>query len=310
MRTRRNRSSGNLMSSRHQTVLLHEVTSWLAIESSHTVVDATLGSAGHAQAILEKLDHSGTFVGIDADSEAIEQAEKALSNVSAKVILVHENFRKIRNILNKHKIASVNAILFDLGWRIEQLSGGRGLSFAKDEPLIMTYDAHPESGVLTAHEIVNTWDEKHIADILYGWGEEHFSRRIAQAIVEVRADTPIESTIQLAEIVARSTPLWYRKRRIHPATKTFQALRIAVNDEMRALEEGLEGARNSLAEHGRIAVITFHSIEDRLVKRVFKQWQSNGDGHTLTKKPIVPAKDEVAQNPRARSAKLRVIEML
>jgi len=293
---------------RHQTVLLHEVANLLAIEPSHTIVDATLGSAGHAQAILEKLDKRGTFVGIDADSEAIAQARKAFGDVSARVVLVHANFRKIRDILVENKISSVNAILFDLGWRIEQLGGGRGFSFSKDEPLLMTYDAHPKPGALTAREIVNTWDEKHIADILYGWGEEHFSRRIARAIVEMRDDTPIESTAQLAYIIASSTPIWYRKRRIHPATKTFQALRIAVNDEMRALEEGLEGARNVLAEHGRIAVVTFHSIEDRLVKQTFRSWQRCGEGQALTKKPITPSKDELSQNPRARSAKLRVFE--
>ncbi|MBI4067797.1 16S rRNA (cytosine(1402)-N(4))-methyltransferase RsmH [Candidatus Kaiserbacteria bacterium] len=294
------------MSSGHRTVLLHEVVDQLAIASG-TYVDATLGAGGHAQAIIDRLDLESTFIGLDADSEAIEAAKKKFADAKPKVVLVHANFRTLKSVLREHHIDTINGIVFDLGWRIEQLTG-RGFSFDKDEPLLMTFDPHPPLDALTAQEIVNTWDEPHIADILYGWGGEHFSRRIAKAIVERRATKPIESTVELAELVSHATPVWYRTRRIHPATKTFQALRIAVNDEVGALREGLASARDILANNGRIAVITFHSVEDREVKHVFRHWESEGTGKVLTKKPITATEEELAENPRARSAKLRVYE--
>lgn len=294
------------MSSGHRTVLLHEVVEWLRIEPG-IYVDATLGAGGHAEAIIDRLDPASTFIGLDADSEAIDAAQKKFAEAKPKVILVHANFRTLKNILSMHDIDAVNGIVFDLGWRIEQLTG-RGFSFDKDEPLLMTFDPHPPEEALTAREIVNTWDEPHIADILYGWGGEHFSRHIARAIVERRAIQPIERTVELADIVSHATPVWYRKRRIHPATKTFQALRIAVNDEIGALREGLTAARDMLADHGRIVVITFHSTEDREVKHMFRAWDAEGIGKVLTKKPITAGEEELGDNPRARSAKLRVYE--
>src|SRR3989344_955905 len=302
MRTRRKLSSSNSMSSGHRTVLLQEAINALHIEPG-TYVDATLGAGGHAQAIIDALGPQSTFVGLDADSEAIEAAQKKFADTKPKVILVHANFRALKNVLSMHGIDAINGIVFDLGWRIEKLMG-RGFSFDKDEPLLMTFDQHPVADALTAREIVNTWDEPHIADILYGWGGEHFSRRIAKAIVERRTEKPIERTVQLAELVSHATPVWYRRRRIHPATKTFQALRIAVNDEIGALREGLVSARDVLADKGRIVVVTFHSTEDREVKHLFRAWESEGAGKVLTKKPITASEQELSENPRARSAKL------
>lgn len=295
------------MSSGHRTVLLHEVLDWLRVLPSGTYVDATLGAGGHAEAVIGRLGPKGVFVGLDADSVAIADAKKKFAAAGPRIILMHENFRRLAGVLAENDIESVQGIVFDLGWRIEQLRG-RGFSFDKDEPLIMTFDPAPPEDALTAREIVNTWDEQHIADILYGWGGEHFSRRIAKAIVERRAVTPIERTVELADIVAGATPVWYRKRRINPATKTFQALRIAVNDEIGALRAGLAAAHEALAEGGRIAVITFHSVEDREVKHLFRDWANEEKGRVLTKKPQTAGEEELTENPRSRSAKLRVYE--
>ena len=291
----------------HKTVLLHEVVDWLRVEPSGTYVDMTVGAGGHAGALIERLGPEGTFIGFDADSQAIADAQKRFAHATPHITLVHANFRRLRQVLADNSIEQVHGIAFDLGWRIEQLRG-RGFSFDKDEPLLMTFDPKPPTDALTAREIVNTWDEPHIADILYGWGGEHFSRRIAKAIVERRTGKPIERTVELADIVSRATPVWYRKRRIHPATKTFQALRIAVNDEIGALREGLAAAHEALASGGRIAVITFHSVEDREVKHIFRKWAGDSLGQVLTKKPQTASAEELTANPRSRSAKLRVYE--
>lgn len=290
----------------HLSVLLHEVIDVLAIKPSHTIVDATLGSCGHARAIIEKLGPEGMFVGLDVDREAIAYAKSALTGTTPCTIFVHANFRDIKDVVQAKDITKVDAVLFDLGWRIEQLTG-RGLSFQHDEPLTMTLGADLATQ-LTAREIVNTWDEKRLADTIYQFGEEHFSRHIAAAIVERRKERPIERTRDLAEIIRHAVPMWYRKRRIHPATKTFQALRIAVNDELGALKDGLIGAYELLSSGGRIVVISFHSIEDRIVKQTFRQWEEAGGGTVITKKPLAPTRAEIASNPRARSAKLRVFE--
>lgn len=267
----------------------------------------TLGAGGHAEALIERLGPDGTFIGLDADSQAIADARKKFAHAALRIILVHANFRRLGDVLAENGITSVNGIVFDLGWRTEQLTG-RGFSFLKDEPLLMTFDPEPPEGALTAYEIVNTWDEQHIADILYGWGGEHFSRHIANAIVKRRAEKPIETTVELADIVSRATPPWYRRRHIHPATKTFQALRIAVNDEIGALREGLAAARDALGNGERIVVITFHSVEDREVKHFFREWERESRGTVLTKKPQTASAEEVKANPRSRSAKLRVFE--
>lgn len=292
-------------------VLLHEAIRELQIQPGDIVVDATLGAGGHARAILEKLGRNGIFIGIDADGAAIKRSKKALEHFhTAKIHLIKDNFRDLTSILNKLGIPKITKALFDLGWSGHQLEEGRGFSFLKDEPLLMTYADTLGADALTAKKIVNEWKEESIADIIFGWGEERYSRRIARSIVKRRAKEPFETSRELAELIEGAVPPKYRHGHIHPATRVFQALRIAVNDELGALREGLASAWKHLAPLGRIAVITFHSIEDREVKRMFAEWEKGSVGKRLSKKPIRPGEKEIFENPRSRSAKLRVIEKI
>lgn len=291
----------------HITVLKDEAVSALEIKPNSVVVDATLGAHGHADIILGTLAKEGTFVGIDADALAIEHAQKELVG-DAEIILAVGNFKDINSILDAQRIGAVDGILADLGWRMEQFSGnGKGFSFQVDEPLIMTY-GDPTLYPFTAHDIVNEWDEEHIDNILEGYGEEQFHRRIAHAIVEARTEGEIKTTTDLVQIVRSAVPAKYRNGKINPATRTFQALRIAVNDELGVLETFLKHSIGRLADNGRIAVITFHSLEDRIVKHTFRAFAHDGHGIVITKKPILPTRDEVVENPRSRSAKLRIFE--
>lgn len=297
---------------RHRSVLLHEAVESLAIQLDDTVVDATLGGAGHALASIGELGEQGTFVAFDLDSDAIERAKEVLKGAKPRVRLVEANFRFLARELSKLKILQVDKVLFDLGWSSFQLEAGRGFSFQKEGPLLMTYSkssADKEEG-LTASTIVNEWEEESIADIVFGWGEERYSRRIAKSIVEHREKKPFTTTKELADVIYAAVPSRYRHGRIHPATRTFQALRIAVNDELGALQAGLADSWKVLSKNGRIAVITFHSIEDRLVKQTFKQLEDTGEGKRINKKPLTPSIEEIKENPRSRSAKLRVIEKL
>jgi 16S rRNA (cytosine1402-N4)-methyltransferase len=294
----------------HRSVLLHEVIETLAIRPDDIVVDATLGGAGHAKAIASLLGTKGMFLGIDADATALERAREALKDVVTPTHFIQGNFRNVESYLGKHGIPSITKALFDLGWSGYQLTAGRGFSFLQEEPLLMTYEDTPGEHTLTAERIVNTWKQESLADVIFGWGEERYSRQIAKAIVETRGRNPIRTSTQLAEIIRSAVPAFYRNARLHPATKTFQALRIAVNDEMGALKEGITGAWNMLAPGGRLAVITFHSIEDREVKRMMLAWAQSGEGERITKSPIRPGDVESKANPRSRSAKLRVIQKL
>lgn len=306
MRTRRSQSSSDPASPQgHTPVLLHEVLEALAIAQGDCVVDATLGGAGHARAIAERLGEEGVFIGFDMDADAIDRAKSALEGGKPRVELVNANFRTMQKSLAEKGITSITKALFDLGWSSYQLDSGRGFSFQKDEPLVMTY---AKSGSLTARTIVNDWAEASLADVTYGWGQERYARRIAKAIVDARVSRPIETAKELADIVSRAVPARARFGQIHPATKTFQALRIAANDELGALSEGLRAAWELLAPGGRIAVISFHSLEDAIVKRMFVEWERVGEGKRLTRKPVIAGEAELEINPRARSAKLRVIE--
>lgn len=297
---------GSTDSEGHVPVLLQEVLQSLAPDASDTVVDATLGGGGHARELVKKLGAGGTFIGIDADGAALTRARSIFSNHGPPTIhLVQSNFRHLNDVLSSLGISKINKALFDLGWSSYQLTAGRGFSFLADEPLLMTYADSPRPHALTAEIAVNTWAEKSLADVIYGWGEERNARRIARAIVETRGKTPVRTSRQLAEIIEQVVP---RKGKIHPATRTFQALRIAVNDEFGAIREGLNAAWQHLVPGGRIAVITFHSIEDREVKMVTREWEKNDEAKRLTKSPIVPSREEMRTNPRARSAKLRVLE--
>ncbi len=290
----------------HRPVLIHEAIEQLAIQADEVVVDATLGGAGHARAISERLGKRGTLIGFDLDSDAIERSRGALAEATCTVHLIEANFRSLKMELEKLGVKQIAKALFDLGWSSYQLDSGRGFSLHAQEPLLMTYSKgkHP----LTAATAVNEWEEGSLADVIYGFGEERYSRRIAKAIVEVRARKPFETAAELAAVVKAAVPAGYARGRLHPATRTFQALRIAINDELGALKEGLQAAWQLLEPGGCIAVITFHSIEDRAVKQLFRSLEDSGEGTRITRKPIVPSLEELKVNPRARSAKLRVIQ--
>ena len=291
---------------------MDEVLEQLDMQPSDVVVDGTLGGAGHFGAMLQKLDGTGTLIGIDADHDAIVRTEGvrdayAASIASAPTVhLVEDNFRNIGSILSSLQVTTIDKALFDLGWSSFHLESGRGFSFQAHEPLMMTY-GDPKEGK-TAAELVNSATEEELSDIIFQYGEERFSRGIAKAIVKARKLAPILTTDDLVAVIAEGTPTWYQHRRLHPATKTFQALRIAVNDEFGAIREGLTTTISALSEGGRVAVITFHSIEDRIVKGMFRDAAYQGIGMLVTRKPLAPSAAEVARNPRARSAKLRVLE--
>lgn len=290
----------------HTSVLLHESVDGLALRPGDTVFEGTVGLGGHSRALCEKIGESGFFIGTDADSESLAIAEERLRDTPCKKIFVCDNFRNIDVVLEKANVEKVNAIFLDIGLSSRQLDvTPRGFSFMREEPLLMTFNSFGSG--LTAHEIVNEWAEDSLADIIYGYGEERFAKRIAHAIVFARALKPIETSKALAEIIKESVPVKARFGKIHPATKTFQAIRIAVNDELGALREGLAKGFARLAPKGRMAVISFHSLEDRIVKEFFRERAKEDTATIVTKRPIVASVEEIKENPRARSAKLRIV---
>jgi len=299
-------STSTAKNTRHVPVLLQEVLEVLNIQENDVVLDATLGGGGHAKAFAEKLGESGHLIGFDVDSEALKRAHEQLADTKPKITFIHDNFRNIATQLPAHGVTGIDKALFDLGWSSDQLEvSGRGFSFSRDEPLQMTLSDSIDEETTTAYDIVNNWQEESIADVLYGWGGERFSRRIARGIVDARKESPIETTFQLVDVVTKSLPAPYRRGKRNPATKTFQALRIAVNDELGALQDALTALPDIVHEHATVAFLTFHSLEDKLIKETFRTWAQEGMGELVTKKPIAPTSSEVGQNSRSRSAKLR-----
>jgi 16S rRNA (cytosine1402-N4)-methyltransferase len=304
----------------HKSVLLNEIVEGLAVKDNEVMVDMTLGGAGHVEGVLVTGIQNATVVGLDADSKAAERATERLEKFSEqnpKLIFETVYFDFLDEVLEKHGIKSVDKVLFDLGYSSFEIdSADRGFSFLQDGPLKMTYTNNPSKSQLTAFDVVNNFGEENLADIIYGFGDEKFSRRIAKGIVKAREKEEITSTKQLADIITNSVPGFYRhhkdggKSKIHPATKTFQAIRIAVNSELERLKIALRKSFEVTKPGGRIAVISFHSLEDRIVKRFFKEKVSAGDAISMSKKPIVPSEKELQENPRARSAKLRIIEKI
>lgn len=294
----------------HIPVLFSDSIDALSIKQSGVYIDGTLGGAGHAYEIAKHLGPDGTLIGFDLDSNAIVRAREKLSGVKCKIILVQENFRNLDKVLADNAIDQVDGIFLDLGFSSFQVDdGGRGLSFQQDGPLRMTLADTADDTVLTAWDIVNKWEESTIADVIYMYGDERASRRIAHAIVDARKRYTIDTTLQLVDVIHSVMPRkpWMKT---NPATKTFQALRIATNDEYGAVREVLEKGFAVLKPGGRFAIISFHSGEDRIVKNFFRD-QSHADrALLLTKKPIKPSDTEVASNPRSRSAQLRIIEKL
>lgn len=293
----------------HVTVLLEEAVSALNLSEDSIVVDATLGAGGHSALIAQGLGTKGHLIALDADTTAVESAKKIFKDYLPKVSLVNKNFRELPSVLEAEGVSQVDAILADLGWRTDQfLVSGRGFSFNDEKDLLMTYGP-AEDYPFTAKEMVNTWEEENLADIIYGYGEERSARKIAKAIVERREVTPFTNAKDLADCISEALPKG-RFSKTNPATKTFQALRIAVNDELGVLEKFITDSFTSLNEGGRLVIITFHSLEDRVVKHRFRELAQSGEAHLVSKKPITPSFEEVKNNPRARSAKMRILEKL
>ncbi len=287
----------------HAPVLLQEVIAALDVSSAKVVVDGTLGGAGHAKALALLMQKDATFIGIDRDKDALERARHALESVAPRVVLKEGNFSTIKQVLAEENIGCADALVLDLGFSSDQLErSGRGFSFVRDEPLLMTLCASPSDEQVTAEDAVNGWSEESLADVLYGFGGERYARRIARAIVLARSLAPIATSGQLAAVIESVVP---KRGKLHPATRTFQALRIAVNDELGSLETLLNAIPDFLALGGRVAIISFHSLEDRLVKHAFRSLAQRGYGDAV-KKPILPSDKEIIQNPRARSARLRI----
>ncbi len=320
----------------HKTVLLNETIDGLNLSRSQAknqalknpqslvlksspasekiVLDATFGGGGHSKEILERYPNV-KVVALDQDKGAWEKAKSKFRGLEKRISFVNKNFRDLDNLgaelPSRSSAPKFDAIIFDLGLSSDQLeNSGRGFSFMKDEPLQMTMKENPLPEDLTAMDIVNGWSEKSLADIIYGYGEERFSRRIAKGIVEARKKGKIETTGQLVKIIEENVPSAYRRGRLHFATKTFQALRIAVNDELGTLQIGLEKGLEALKKGGRMAVISFHSLEDRIVKRFYKEKEKEKKVILINKKPIIGKEEEIKNNPRSRSAKLRILEKI
>ncbi len=285
----------------HAPVLLDEVLEWLRVRADGTYIDATLGAGGHARAIAERLT-AGRLIGLDRDAQAIELARQRLMSFGTNVRLMQAEFSRIAEVARELGLPPADGVLADLGVSSMQLDQAmRGFSFREAGPLDMRMGG---SAPMTAEEIVNRWPEKDLADLLYRNAEEHDSRRIARAIVRAR---PIRDTAHLATVVAGARKQRGRQR-LHPATKTFLALRIAVNRELEELGQFLARTPATLSSGGRWVVISYHSLEDRMVKQAFREYERAGQFRVLTKHVIQPSAAEIAANPRARSAKLRAAE--
>jgi 16S rRNA (cytosine1402-N4)-methyltransferase len=307
----------------HRTVLLDRTIEYLKVVPDGVYVDCTLGGGGHSLEILKKLGERGRLIGIDRDQNAIKAAGERLAPFSDRAVLVHGNFRDIKRIVHGIGITSVDGVVMDLGVSSHQLDQGeRGFSYMQDAPLDMRMDRQQS---LTAMEVVNTYSEADLARVISGYGEERWARRIAAFIVREREKALIKTTGQLVDIIKAAIPASARRKGPHPAKRTFQALRIEVNDELGILERAVKDGVDLLKSGGRICVITFHSLEDRKIKNIFRELENPCTCppkapacvcgkkpviRVVTRKPAVPDKEEIQQNPRARSAGLRVAEKL
>ena len=308
---------------KHTTVLLNEAVEGLKINPNGVYIDCTLGGAGHSERIAKTLNENGRLYSLDQDDHALEAARERLTPYQDRVTLIKTNFKYLKEVMNERGIEEVNGVLFDLGVSSPQLDEGeRGFSYQHDAPLDMRMD---QTQLLSAETIVNEWSEQELARIIYRYGEEKFSRQIARKINEHRSHKKIETTGELVEIIKEAIPAPARRTGPHPAKRTFQAIRIAVNDELNVFEQAVHDAIELLAPGGRVSVITFHSLEDRICKQVFSEYAQGcicppdfpmcTCGQTpkvkvITRKPILPSEKELEENPRARSAKLRIVEKL
>jgi 16S rRNA (cytosine1402-N4)-methyltransferase len=296
---------------KHLPVLVAEVLRYLDCRPDRIYVDATVGSGGHALQILEKSSPTGKLIGLDWDGAAIARTKQTLASFGERFLLVKKNFRDLKEVLDSLSIPAVDGILVDLGVSSEQLDDPeRGFSFRWEAPLDMRMDLERP---LTAQEMIRRLSVEEMGKILREWGEERWAARIAKAIARQRRIQPVRTTGELVEVIRKSIPSY--RTRIHPATRTFQALRIAVNEELANLDTFLRECPGLLKAGGRVGIISFHSLEDRIVKTHFRQWGKRKEGEApffriLTPKPVIPSSEEIRTNPRARSAKLRAAEKI
>ncbi|MFQ5953290.1 MAG: 16S rRNA (cytosine(1402)-N(4))-methyltransferase RsmH [Candidatus Omnitrophota bacterium] len=290
----------------HYPVLLRETIESLDPEHGDVILDATLGGGGHAKEILGKILPGGRLIAMDRDPEAIKRAQEALRDFKDTVTYVNEDFRDVERVLETLGITAIDGAVFDLGISSFQVEDEcRGFSFLKDGPLDMRFDQRKE---LSAAEVVNRFGREELALIVKEYGEERHAKLVAGAICSARKKRKIQTTGELVDIIVGAIGKKYRSQRLHPAARTFQAIRIYTNDELGALKEAIEKTVPYLRAGARICVISFHSLEDRIVKNMFRDMKRSGALSVLTKKPVTPAKEEVRENPRSRSAKLRVAE--
>ena len=282
-----------------------EVEEFLSPRPGQVIIDCTVGEGGHAARLLARLDPGGVLIGLDRDVSVLRIARDKLSGYGEMVRLEQANYTGVKEALDRAGLEAADGVLFDLGVNSAQLDNAeRGFSFQKDGPLDMRMDAGEGR---TAADLVNRLDRRELEYLIRGYGEERFAGRISRHIVEERSRSPIRTTGRLAEIISRAVP---GRGKIHPATRTFQALRLAVNRELENLEQALPAAREVLRPGGRICLIAFHSLEDRIVKHTFRRWAEEGKVRILTAKPVRPSEEETRTNPRARSARLRAAEKL
>ncbi|GGJ86774.1 ribosomal RNA small subunit methyltransferase H [Lentibacillus kapialis] len=307
----------------HYSVLQQEVLDGMAIKKDGTYVDCTVGGGGHAERIVSRLNENGLLIAFDQDADALKAAERRLQPYKDRALFIHANFREIEEQLGLHQVTQVDGFLFDLGVSSPQLDRGeRGFSYQHDAKLDMRMNQYQR---LDAREVVNEWPYNQLVKIFFSYGEEKFSKQIARKIESARQDKPIETTFELVEIIKEAIPAPARRKGGHPAKRIFQALRIAVNDELSAFNDALHQAARVIGIRGRIAVITFHSLEDRLCKQAFKKWSTakpvprnlpvlpkdhQAPFQLVNKKPIVPSENELGENRRSHSAKLRISEKI
>lgn len=305
----------------HVSVLLDELVGGLAIKPDGVYVDGTLGGAGHASVVCEHLDPEGRLIGIDQDADAIHAATERLAVYGERVEIIRSNYSDILNILKQERIEAVDGIYLDLGVSSFQLDcAERGFSYRLDAPLDMRMDKRQE---LSAYEVVNEYSEMELFHMIRNYGEDRFAKNIAKHIVKEREKAPIQSTGRLAEIVSQAIPMKIKKQGGNPAKRTFQAIRIEVNHELEVLEQSLDDMITVLKPGGRLCIITFHSLEDRIVKQAFRKAENpctcppdfpvcvcgkKSKGQVISRKPILPSEQEIQNNPRAKSAKLRIFE--
>lgn len=300
------------ISSLHKSVMLNEVIEYLNIRPGSKIIDATLNGAGHAVGLLEKFP--GTkMIGIEWDPEIFQEAESKIQSAKehgesrSDVILVNDSYVNLKFIAEKYDFKP-DGILFDLGVSSWHYQSGRGFSFQKDEFLDMRFN--PRVQTKMAADVVNTYSESELAGLIEKYGEERFARGIASVVAGARRIKPITTTGELAELIKKSVPAWYRKKKIHPATKTFQALRMEVNDELGNIEKGVLAAIDIMKSGGRLVVISFHGLEDKMVKEIFKNQAKEGIVKWAIKGTVRPGWDEIRRNPRARSAKMKIVEKI